>query len=246
MGHPQSAPGQQEFYQLRKYSLRNGAQTALTQEYFERALIPALNRMGMAPVGAFKVDVGPETPTYYVLIPSASDSAAALVTLDARLGKDAEYVKAASGFRDAPATAPAFERAERSLLAAFVGWPKLVAPKLVDGKLPKRIFQLRSYESASQVAHTRKIAMFNEAEVGMFTRTGLTPVFFGDTLIGTRMPSLTYMLTFADTAELTAKWAAFSADAAWKDLAKRPGNTDAEIVSNISNLYLSPLGCSQI
>ena len=238
------AEARQEFYQLRKYTLRNGPQLALTQGYFEKALIPALNRLEMAPVGAFKLDIGPETPTYYVLIPSTS--AEALVALDTRLGKDAEYVKAASGFRDAPASAPAFERAERSLLSAFAGWPKLVAPKLVDGKLPKRIFQLRTYESPSQVAHTRKVAMFNEAEIAIFTRTGLTPVFFGDTLIGTRMPSLTYMLTFADTAELTAHWAAFSADAAWKELSHRPGNTDAEIVSNISNLYLSPLACSQI
>ena len=239
-----TAQARQEFYQLRKYELRNGPQTALTQGYLERALIPALGRMGMGPVGAFKLDIGPQTPTYYVLIPATD--AAALVGLDARLGADAEYVKAASGFRDAPAAAPAFERSERSLLGAFSGWPKLTAPKMVDGKLPKRIFQLRTYESPSQVAHARKVAMFNEAEIAIFTRVGLSPVFFGDTLIGTRMPSLTYMLTFADTAELTAKWAAFSADAAWKELSKRPGNTDAEIVSNISNLYLSPLGCSQV
>jgi hypothetical protein len=234
----------QEFYQLRKYTLRNGPQLTLTQGYFERALIPALNRMGMSPVGAFKLDVGPETPTYYALIPAAS--AEALVTLDARLGADAEYVKGASGFRDAPAAAPAFERSERSLLASFSGWPKLVASKQVDGKLPKRIFQLRTYESPSQVAHTRKMAMFNEAEIGIFVRNGLNPVFFADTLIGTRMPCLTYMLTFADMAELTAHWAAFSADAEWKELSHKPGNTDAEIVSNISNLYLSPLACSQI
>ena len=43
--------------------------------------------------------------------------------------------------------------------------------------------------------------MFNEAEIGIFTRTGLAPVFFGDTLIGHRMPSLTYMLTFEDVAD---------------------------------------------
>lgn len=243
MGQSAAKAGR-EFYQLRKYSLRNGPQLALCQGYFERALIPALGRLGMGPVGAFKLDIGPETPTYYVLIPSGD--AEALVTLDARLGADSEYVKAAAGFRDAPATAPAFERAERSLLGAFTGWPKLTAPKMVDGKLPKRIFQLRTYESASQVAHARKMAMFNEAEIAIFTRVGLTPVFFADTLVGTRMPSLTYMLTFADMAELTAHWAAFSADAAWKELSRKPGNTDAEIVSNISNLYLSPLACSQI
>jgi len=60
-GHP-------EYYQLRTYTLRTGPQTALCQGYFERALIPALNRLSMGPVGAFKLDVGPETPTYYVLI----------------------------------------------------------------------------------------------------------------------------------------------------------------------------------
>jgi hypothetical protein len=229
----------QEFYQLRTYTLRTGPQLALAQGYFERALIPALNRLDMAPVGAFKMDIGPETPTYYVLIPATSTEA--LIALDTRLGKDPEYAKAAAGFRDAPASAPAFVRTERSLLSAFAGWPKIVAPKR-----EKRIFQLRTYESPSQVAHARKVQMFNEAEIGIFNRTGLTPVFFGDTLIGSRMPSLTYMLTFADTAELTEKWAAFSTDPAWKELSHRPGNTDAEIVSNISNLYLSPLSCSQI
>lgn len=238
------AEGTHEFYELRTYTLRNGPQLALTQGYFERALIPALGRLGMGPVGAFKLDIGPQTPTYYALIPSPSVEA--LVDLDVKLGQDPEYVKGAAGFRDAPASAPAFVRAERTLLGAFAGWPKLTAPKLVDGKKQKRIFQLRTYESPSQVAHVRKVAMFNEAEIAIFTRAGLTPVFFGNTLIGTRMPSLTYMLTFADLAELTAHWAAFSADPAWKELSHRPGNTDAEIVSNISNLYLSPLECSQI
>jgi hypothetical protein len=229
----------QEFYQLRTYTLRTGPQLALMEGYLERALIPTLNRIEIGPVGAFKLDIGPETPTYYVLIPATS--ADALLALDVRLGKDPEYVKGASGFRDAPATAPAFVRAERTLLSAFAGWPKVVAPKK-----EKRIFQLRIYESPSQVAHVRKVQMFNDAEIGIFKRTGLTPVFFGDTLIGTRMPNLTYMLTFKDTAELTEKWAAFRDDPEWKELSHRPGNTDAEIVSNISNLYLSPLSCSQI
>ena len=235
--HPSAQP--QEYYQLRTYTMRTGPQLALAQSYFEHALIPALNRLHMQPVGAFKLDIGPETPTYFVLIPSTS--AEALITLDTTLGRDPEYIRAASGFRDAPASAPAFVRSERTLLSAFSGWPRLTAPK--PGK---RIFQLRTYESPSQVAHARKVQMFNEAEIAIFTRTGLNPVFFGDVLIGTRMPCLTYMLTFADTAELTQHWAAFSADPAWKELSHRPGNTDPEIVSNISNLYLSPLSCSQI
>jgi hypothetical protein len=228
-----------EFYQLRKYSLQTGPQLALTQNYFEHALIPALNRMAMAPVGAFKLDIGPETPTYYLLIPAGSVEA--LVTLDLKLTEDAEFMKTSGTFWGAPASAPASVRVESSLMSAFAGFPKIVAPKA-----DKRIFQLRTYESPSYAGHVRKVQMFNETEIGIFTRTGLTPVFFGDTLIGTRMPSLTYMLTFADVADLNAKWNMFVNDPAWKELSHRPEYADAEIVSNISNLYLSPLSCSQV
>ncbi|SEG68764.1 NIPSNAP protein [Bryocella elongata] len=228
-----------EFYQLRTYTLRTGPQLALMQEYLEKALIPALNKLKIGPVGAFKLDIGPETPTYYVLLPSSS--AETLVMLDEQLAKDAEYLKAAAPFLAAPATAPPFVREERTLLGAFAAWPKLVAPKR-----GKRIFQLRTYESPMQAGHEHKVKMFDDAEIAIFQRTGLTPVFFADTLVGTHMPNLTYMLTFADLAELTAHWAAFSADPEWHELSHKPGNTDPEIVSNISNLYLSPLACSQI
>jgi hypothetical protein len=229
----------QEFYQLRKFTLQNGPQLALTHNYFAQALIPALNRMKMTPIGAFKLDIGPETPTYYLLIPA--NSVEALAMLDARLAEDTEFAKASAAFWSAPASAPAFVRMEISLMSAFAGWPKLVAPKN-----EKRIFQLRTYESASHAAHIHKVQMFNEAEIAIFTKSGLTAVFFGDTLVGPRMPSLTYMLTFADVPDLIKKWAVFASDPAWKELSHRPGNTDPEIVCNISNLYLSPLDCSQI
>jgi hypothetical protein len=229
----------QEYYQLRKYTLTTGPQLALTQNYFEHALIPALNQMSIGPVGAFKVDIGPQTPTYYLLMPAASLET--LATLETRLAADAQFRKVAAAFWEAPASAPPFVRVETSLLSAFAAWPKLVAPKA-----GKRVFQLRTYESATDAAHIRKVQMFNEAEIAIFVRTGLAPVFFGDTLIGDRMPSLTYMLTFEDVADLNKKWSVFAADPAWSELSRKPGNTDPEIVSNISNLYLSPLSFSQV
>jgi hypothetical protein len=234
-----AAPLPQEYYELRKYTLRNGSQLALTQNYFEHALIPALNQIGIASVGAFRLDIGPETPAYFLLIPSTS--AEALVTLESRLQMDHEYIRNAHAFLAAPAASPAFIRAESSFLAAFSGWPKLTAPKAA-----KRIFQLRTYESATVAAHQRKVQMFNDAEIAIFVKTGLAPVFFGDTIFGSRMPSLTYMLTFADVAELNDHWRTFVASPEWKELSGKPELADAEIVSNISNLYLSPLTCSQI
>jgi hypothetical protein len=74
----------------------------------------------------------------------------------------------------------------------------------------------------------------------------LRPVFFGATLLGSGMPSLTYMLTFADLEERARAWAAFVADPEWKKLSSTPGLTAPEIVSNISNVILSPTAYSQI
>src|SRR3984893_16918055 len=116
------AQAAQEFYLLRKYALRNGSQLALTQAYFEHALIPALNRMSITPVGAFKLDIGPETPAFYLLIPATSVET--LVTLNKRLAEETEFSKAAAAFWGAPASSPALQRLETTLLSAFAGWPK--------------------------------------------------------------------------------------------------------------------------
>jgi hypothetical protein len=88
--------------------------------------------------------------------------------------------------------------------------------------------------------------MFNSAEIAIFRRTGLRPVFFGETMVGSDMPSLTYLLVFADMEERARSWAAFVADPEWKKLAATPGYTDPEIVSNITNVILSPAPYSQI
>ncbi|SEC35529.1 NIPSNAP protein [Terriglobus roseus] len=238
-GMAQAPAAPREFYQLRRYELRNGPQTTMVQNYFAHALIPALNRMGIDRVGTFKIDIGPETPTYYALIPSTS--AEMLLTLDMRLPDYAEFSKAAAEFWAAPATATAFQRSEVSMMGAFNGFPKLIAPKPT-----KRIFQLRTYESPSYAAHAKKVGMFEGGEIAIFQKSGLTPVFFGHNLAGTRLPSLTYMLTFPDLPTLSANWSVFGSSPEWKEISHRPGLSDADIVNNITNLYLSPLASSQI
>lgn len=237
------AAGPREFYQLRRYFLQSGPQVALTERYIGDALIPALARRGLGPAGAFRIDIGPETPTFCVLIPSGSLEKLAALELD--LAHDDEFLKAAEPFWSAPATSPSFLRMESSLLAAFEGWPKVVPPASAATR-GKRIFQLRTYESPSNRDHMRKIEMFHSGEFGLFKAAGFHPVFFGDTLIGPRMPSLTYMLSFADLAELDAQWNVFRNNPAWKKLSTDPRFAYEAIVSNITNLVLSPLAASQI
>jgi hypothetical protein len=234
---------QPEYYQIRRYQLHSGPQTALTQSYFADALIPAITRMGIGPIGAFEALIGTQSPACYLLIPAASVEALAQINL--RLAADPAFLQAADPFWNAPASAPSFDRVETSLLQAFSGWPRLTPPPASATK-SKRICQLRTYESPSEQAHIRKVEMFNSGEYACFQAAGFHPVFFGDTLIGSRMPCLTYMLSLASLDEYNARWDAFRNHPDWKKLSANPRYSYEPIVSNIANLILSPLASSQI
>ncbi|PYJ97583.1 MAG: NIPSNAP family containing protein [Verrucomicrobia bacterium] len=238
-----SAKAQREFYELRLYHLRRGPKQKLFDDFYREAAIPAMNRAGIGPVGVFNVAYGPDNPTMYVLIPHKTIESFG-TALD-RVRSDADYQKAGTGFINAPATDPSYVRVESSLMVAFVGMPELEVPAAAKANQP-RIFELRTYESHSKKANKKKIEMFNNGEIVIFRRTGLQPVFFGETLIGPKMPNLTYMLVFENIAAREKNWGAFIADPEWKKLSTTPGYTDTEIVSNISNVFLRPTAYSQI
>lgn len=241
--HAQPTVRKREYYQLRRYSLQSGPQVSLAEHYLNDALIPALARRGMSPVGGFRLDIGPETPSFYVLIPSSS--AEALATVDLDLAGDADFLKVAAPFWSAPASANAFVRVDSALLVAFEGWPRVTPPPSAASH-GKRIYQLRTYESPSYSDHVRKVEMFHSGEFDIFKAAGFHNVFFGDTLVGTRMPNLTYMLSFPSLSELDAHWDTFRNNPDWKKLSADQRYAFEPIVSNITNLILSPLASSQV
>lgn len=239
-----SAQAAPEYYDLRRYQLTSGPGVKLTDNYFSNALIPALNRIGIGPVGAFSVYFGPETPAYYLLMPSSKLET--LVTADLQVAKDEIFMKAAAPFWDAPAGSPPYIRIESSLLRAFEGYPKITPPASAATK-GKRIYQLRQYQSPTNMDHVRKVEMFNSGEFAIFTKAGAAGVFYADTLVGPKLPNLTYMLSFPDMAALEADWTKFSADPDWKKLSADPRfNLDPPIISNITSLVLRPLPYSQV
>ncbi len=241
---PQAAGAKKrEYYVLRRYQLQNGPQHKLTEGFLAEALVPGLNRLGISPVGVFTVSIGPDSPTYYVLIPSAS--AENLVTADFRLEQDSDYMKAAAAFFNAPDKQPAYVRVESSLMLAFEGWPKLTVPA-ATAQHGKRMFELRTYESPSDQDHRRKVEMFNSGEFAAFEKAGFWQIFFGNTLVGPRMPNLTYMLGFEDMAARDNMWKAFGASEEWKKLSGLARYNFEEIVSSITNVVLSPTSYSQI
>jgi hypothetical protein len=121
----------------------------------------------------------------------------------------------------------------------------LEAPSFADGG-KSRVFELRTYESHSRKAHRKKVEMFNRGEIGIFRQAGFAPVFFGQTLIGSRLPNLTYMLASENMTTHDKHWGAFRDDPEWKKLSSMPEYKDSEIVCNISNVFLRPTGYSQI
>jgi hypothetical protein len=229
--------------ELRRYRLRFGPAETRFAEHAKGALVPALNRAGVRPVGAFTVALGPDIPTVCLLL--AHPSADSVSALDGRLEGDPEYRRAAP-FLGLPAADPPYVRVEASLMTTFDLLPGVDAPK---GPLAaaSRVFELRTYESHSEAAGRKKIEMFEKAgEIEIFRRVGLTPVFFARDLVGPRLPSLTYMLVFADAAAREKSWAAFRDDPEWVRLRSTPGFTNAEIVSNIHTALLRPTDYSQL
>ena len=232
-----------EYYELRRYHLLRGPQVKLAADFLGEALVPALNRLGISPVGVFEVEIGPESPALYVLIPSTSLET--LLTVESRLNRDADYLKAGAAFLNAPAQQPAFARMENSLMVAFEGMPRLrVPPAAAEHR--SRMFELRTYESPTPQDHLRKVEMFNSGEFDVFEKAGFWQVFYGDTLIGSRLPNLTYMLGFEDLADRNKKWEAFRSAPEWKKLSSSPRYAFEEIVSNITNVILKPAPYSQI
>jgi hypothetical protein len=242
-GAQTAAAKARDFYELRRYILQMGAQRKLTDAFLAEALIPALNRLAIAPVGVFSADIGPESSSLYALMPSLSVET--LATVEFRLEHDAEYLKAGAAFLNAAAKEPAYERRESSLMAAFEGWPRLTIPP-GTAEHRSRLFELRTYESATDQDHKRKVEMFNSGEFEVFQRAGFWQVFYGDTLVGPRMPNLTYMIGFPDLGDRARMWKAFGSDPGWKKLSGSARYNFEEIVSSITNVILSPTSYSQI
>ncbi len=232
----------QQYLELRKINTLLGNKKKILNNFLRDVEIPALNRLGISPVGVFTVKFGSNDPTLYMLLPH--NSLESVSTLNSRLLADSRFLQDGAGFLDTPISDPNYVRIETRLLKAFEKMPQVQVPDAVKGK-SSRIFEMRTYESHSRKAAQKKIDMFNNGgEIQIFREAGLHPVFFGETLIGPKMPNLTYMLTFANMQERDKNWSAFSKHPDWQALKAKEEYKDT--VSNITDIILRPTSFSQI
>ena len=238
----QSTPvADREFYELRLYRLKEGADHALLDGYLEKAAIPALNRLGIKPIGAFTEPAPKDGPGIYVLIPYPSLDVFAATP--ARLNADPEFLKAGAQYLAVPKASPAFARIDSWIMRAFAGLPKLELPPYCREK-KARIFELRTYESHSEAKAQNKVDMFNAGEIDTMKEVGLAPIFYGQTLAGRDMPHLIYM-TSAESSEAHKKhWDGFGKHPVWAKLKSDPQYADN--TSKITSQMLEPTAYSQI
>ncbi|WP_375418081.1 NIPSNAP family protein [uncultured Hymenobacter sp.] len=219
-----AAPGR-DFYQLRIYHLQTPEQAGRLDQYLRQAYLPALHRAGVAKVGVFKPAEpaagapAPAEQLVFVLVPCRSD--AQYLGLDAKLEKDPAYQTAAQDYLNTPFDQPVYARIETVLLRAFMGLPALQVPTL-KAELPARVYELRSYEGASEKLHQNKVAQFNNGEISLFKRLNFNTIFCGQVVAGSKMPNLMYLSAFENQADRDAHWRTFGEDAEWKKLNAMP------------------------
>lgn len=234
-----------DLLELRTYHFASAEKQRTFENFLARTAIPALNRAGVKPVGVFKLNQADnpklegDSTDLYVLLPHKS--ADSLVHLIERLADDSWFTSDAAEVIVGPKSSPPYDRFESSLLLSFDGVPHVEVPT----KAESRLLQLRVYESHNDERALMKIAMFNVGgELEIFRRVGMDPVFFGQALVGTRLPNLAYMLGFENEAAMKKGWGAFGKDPAWLRL--RQDQTYKDTVSRITNLVLRPAKGSQI
>ena len=223
-----------EYYELRAYRLKPGASHTALDSYFEKALVPALNRRGIRNVGVFTQPDAPDGPAVWVLM--AHRDLASIGAVNTAINADPAVVAAGADYLSAPTKDnPAFDRIDSWVFLAFAGMPRLEVPLMTAGNQP-RIFELRIYESFSELKALKKVAMFNAGEIELMKALKQSPVFYGQALAGRDLPQLTYLLCTPDRAAAVTAWKAFVDHPAWKALNADPQYADT--VSKITSRFL--------
>jgi hypothetical protein len=236
-----SATAKRDCYEIRAYRLKSDADHQLLDGYLAKAAIPALNRLGVQPIGAFTEMEPKDGPAVLVLIPYPSLESLAAVT--ARIKTDPEYQKAGAEYLQTPKSNPGFVRIDSWLLLAFEGMPRLELPAYCKERKP-RLFELRTYESYSEAKAQKKVDMFNAGEIDTMREVGLGPIFYGQTLIGRDLPHLMYMTSGENQDVHKQHWDAFGQHPVWKKLLA--DTQYADTVSKSTKRFLAPTAYSQI
>lgn len=211
-----------EFYQITVYHFVNSTQQNTIEQYLKDAYLPALKRQQIKSIGVF-TNIANDTSAdkkLYVIFPIKSLQQ--VTELAGKLEKDNIYQSTGKTYLDADYKNPPYTRMEKILLKAFPLAPFLILPKLTGPK-SERVYELRSYESATEKIHQNKVQMFNEGgEIDLFKQLNFNAIFYASVIAGSHMPNLMYMTSFENKADRDAHWKTFGESPIWIKMKSMP------------------------
>lgn len=232
-GH--TAPPNRQYYEIRIYHLANTDQEKRLDAYLRNALIPALHKNSIYNVGVFKPlsnDTASDKKTYVIIPYRSLDQ---FNGIGNKIENDKKYLSAGADYLNASHDNPPYLRIEKTLARAFEKMP-VMQPTKLSSAFSDRVYELRSYESATEKLHALKVKMFNDGdEISVFKRLGFNAVFYSQAMTGTALPNLFYMTTFENMASHDEHWKSFGADPQWKKLS---GMAEYANAVSKANIYL--------
>jgi hypothetical protein len=219
--------------------MQNGSQTQRMTKWLEKGLWPICQKHGFGPIGFFNVDVGPNLPSALVIFSYPS-----MVEMEGQWGKlnsDPDY---AAVVADIEKDEPAFYRTEAMLLRATPFCPPLAATPLDSPG--HKLYELRIYESPTNRQLVYLHDRFGGGEIDIFHKSGIHPILYADTIFGPNLPNMAYMIPFESADHREKAWAAFRDNPDWIKVREESIKHGGEIVRNITNMFLSPMGFSMI
>ena len=214
------AAQKKEYYEIKVYHVASNEQAQQVDQFLKNTYLPALHKAGVPKVGVYH-HIDNDTAAdkrIFLFLPLKSleqmNDIEEIMVRDASLTADPYFTAAYN--------ASPFTRIESIVLKSFPMMPKYETPSLTGNKTD-RIYELRSYESATEKLYRKKVEMFNAGgEVALFKRLRFNAVFYAEVLAGSHMPNLMYMTSFNNREERDAHWKAFGADPEWKKLSGLP------------------------
>ncbi len=210
------------YYQITIYNFSSSEQQSLIDSYLQTAYLPALHKQKINNIGVFTPITNDTAGNkqLYIIIPVKS--AEAVVSLTKKINNDEQYLLNGKAYLEAVYNNPPYKRMENILLQQFPMAPYFNLPQLKSAKA-ERIYELRSYESATEKIFINKVYMFNEGgEIALFKKLGFNAVFYASVIAGSQMPNLMYMTSFENREAREAHWKTFSGSEDWKKLSSMP------------------------
>ena len=240
---PYKAGDKRSYYEIKLYRVATNEQVKQIDQFLQNDYLPALHRAGIGKIGVFHPTVNDTAAEkrIYIFIPLRSLED--LNTIEELIVKDSK-LKEANAYLDAAYNASPYKRIESIVLKAFPLMTSFQAPSLTGNKTD-RVYELRSYESATEKLYRQKVKMFNAGgEIALFKRLEFNAVFYGEVIAGSRMPNLMYMTSFNNMADRDEHWKKFGADPEWVKLKAVPEYLNT--VAKNETILMNPAAFSEL